>query len=122
MDGFKLQDPPRPPESGSAMVGKTSGGGWLREGWLRRLGCRAGPSHHGHTWAVHRDPHSLLLTPDPVLSWQRRVCSLSLAVRLPGRESFAQAAAVYLLTMEPVGAAPPAPFPALCGCVLFTQR
>lgn len=39
-----------------------------------------------------------------------------------GDESFAQAAAAYLLTMAPVGAAPPAPFPALCGCVLFTQR
>ena len=39
-----------------------------------------------------------------------------------GEESFAQAAAAYLLTAMPVGAAPPAPFPALCGRVLFTQR
>lgn len=105
------------------LVGKVFRRGWFRRGWLRIPGIRAGSGHRSLTWAAWRP---LLCPAQPQVFCflgTSGSCLLSLGqCACQGAESFAQAAAAYLLTMTPVGAAPPAPFPTLCGCILFTQR
>ena len=68
---------------------------------------------------VTRAPPCSRSAPDPVLPWHRGVCPGGMLVR-PGE--LGAGAAASLFTVTPVGAVPPAPRPALCGLVLFTQR
>lgn len=68
---------------------------------------------------VARAPPCSCSGPDPVLPWHRGACPGGTLVR-PGE--LGAGAAAPLFTVTPAGAVPPAPRPALCGLVLFTQR
>lgn len=98
------------PSKASGVGGTTTDGRYIRE-WVAEMGLGLDTALQ-----CHRGTSVLQPSPRPQASLAPR------AACLPGQASFAQAAAAYLLTMTPVGAAPPAPFPVLCGCILFTQR